>query len=150
MQCVVCLRAPAVWVVHGDVFADASPCYLCQRCHFHSHYTAEGEARRLDYRVYPILREDDEDEQREVLVGGSGDGSGDGMAATGDVAATDPADAPAGARLGDEDTLPPSAAPGALTLLTGPGFEPRSAEHAAADNRFRLDEEDEDDEESDG
>lgn len=148
MQCVVCLRAPAVWVVHGDVFADASPCYLCQRCHFHSHYTAEGEARRLDYRVYPILREDDEDEQREVLVDGSGDGTGDGMAAT------DPADASAGARLGDEDALPPSAAPGAVTLPTRPGFEPRSAgfnpEHAAADNRFRLAEDDEDDEESDG
>jgi hypothetical protein len=98
--------------------------------------------------VYPILREDDEDEQREVLVDGSGDGTGDGMAAT------DPADASAGARLGDEDALPPSAAPGAVTLPTRPGFEPRSAgfnpEHAAADNRFRLAEDDEDDEESDG
>lgn len=58
-QCVVCVRAPAKWEVHGDPLADANPCYLCQMCHFQAHYTAEGRSRHTDYRIYPIVREED-------------------------------------------------------------------------------------------
>ena len=56
--CSTCLRAEAAWQVHGDSLADVQPCRLCQTCHFQFHYTAEGHARRIDYRVYPVLRED--------------------------------------------------------------------------------------------
>jgi hypothetical protein len=56
--CSVCTRAPALWDVHGDRLADVLPCHLCDLCHFEAHYTTEGQARRTDYRIYPLLQEE--------------------------------------------------------------------------------------------
>lgn len=55
-RCVVCNRETAEWEVHGDRLADVLPCRLCPSCHHQAHYTAEGAARRRDYRIYPLLR----------------------------------------------------------------------------------------------
>jgi hypothetical protein len=72
-MCVVCSREPAVWDVHGDRLADVLPCHLCQACHFQAHYTRDGEARRSDYRVYPLLFERaDEGEGDEGVGAGAG------------------------------------------------------------------------------
>ena len=44
-QCSVCASAGADWEVHGDTYADSTPCLLCEQCHFQFHYDAEGRLR---------------------------------------------------------------------------------------------------------
>jgi hypothetical protein len=59
LVCSVCSKMRAVWECLTDRLADVSPCYLCQVCHFHFHYTADGLAKRTDYRIFPLIEDTD-------------------------------------------------------------------------------------------
>ena len=52
--CCICKKL-ATKEIHGDDCTDVLPCYLCGSCDYYMHYTADGELRRNDYRVYPLF-----------------------------------------------------------------------------------------------